>query len=114
MDFPLKSNWTVPVQPAGQLADAAESEPKEKDAAAKPKARKIAAGIAAALCLGLHHGIRRDAARDAVALQTATAALTSIRADYDKVQDVVYHGFVQLDTSQGPCRRQRNRPYAGD
>ena len=34
-------------------------------------------------------------------LQTATAALTSIRADYDKVQDVVYHGFVQLDTSQG-------------
>ena len=99
--LPFEVKLDGPVQPAGQLADAAESEPKEKDAAAKPKARKIAAGIAAALCLGciMVSGVMH--ARDAVALQTATAALTSIRADYDKVQDVVYHGFVQLDTSQG-------------
>ena len=38
--------------------------------------------------------------------KTATAALTSIQADYDKVQDVVYHGFVQLDASQGLAGRQ--------
>ena len=99
--LPFEVKLDGPVQPAGQLADAAESEPKEKDAAAKPKARKIAAGIAAALCLGcvMVSGVMH--ARDAAALQTATAALTAIRADYDKVQDVVYHGFVQLDTSQG-------------
>ena len=37
--------------------------------------------------------------RDAAALQTATAALKAVKADYDKVQDVVYHGYVQLDNS---------------
>lgn len=99
--LPFEVKLDGPVQPTEQLAGAAESEPKEKDAAGKPKAKKIAAGIAAALCLGcvMVSGVMHT--RDAAALQTASAALTAIRADYDKVQDVVYHGFVQLDTSQG-------------
>lgn len=101
--LPFEVKLDGPVQPAEQPAEAnaAESEHKEKDAAGKPKAKRIAAGIAAALCLGcvMVSGVMHT--RDAAALQTASAALTAIRADYDKVQDVVYHGFVQLDNSQG-------------
>ncbi len=95
--LPFEVKLDGPVQPAQQpeTPPAAEAEA----AGAKKKTKKIAAGIAAALCAGciLLSGVMH--VRDAAALQTATAALTAVKADYDKVQDVVYHGYVQLDNS---------------
>lgn len=102
--LPFEVKLDGPVQPAEEAQAVPPGE--EKSPAARTKAKKMAAGIAAALCLGCMMASGVLHARDAAALQTATAALTSIQADYDKVQDVVYHGFVQLDASQGLAGRQ--------
>lgn len=98
--LPFEVKLDGPVQTMEQLTEADGAGPGQ-DAAAKSKTKRIAAGIAAALCLGCIMVSGVTHAQDVAALQTANTALAAIRADYDKVQDVVYRGLVKLDNSQG-------------